>query len=548
MSRGSCCALLAALALLVATTAPADEPPAPSFAESVDVELVTVPFYAVDAEGQPVFDLKPHEIDLRMEGRSVALDSFDRYGADSPSRLERSGLPGAGTEAQGEEAGRLLPSSRPRHVFLLFDQAFLTARGLDASRRLARDVLPSLPAHDWLYLLRYHTQEGFQQEIGPVRASEENKAVLLARTDELKPNVERVRLQADLQPIARGRREGGNVDAAYVDIHQIERANYRAEASAMCDALDTLAVFLRQVKGPKLVLYFSQGVDSALFEEGDGDRVSPLRTRYDRTMKALGESGAMMLFLNGVTHTEAGFDESTRFHHEAEAQLVNNLGRGDSALQEMAEVSGGKVLAHTNLKTLGERLTSWVSAYYEVGYYPPAGLPRTGSSAVEIRVTRPGVEVWAPRWAKARRPFTELTDREKQFVVTDLVLRGPVSDAAREIDSWQLKRLDGQFSSEAAAGKLAFDLTWPRELRLLLVELYTVVLETGAEPGDFKLLSFGRNAHSPRADSERFEAVVDAQGPVVWGLVVVDPTTGALYLRRYRREPLAMATAQAPGS
>ena len=159
---------------------------------------------------------------------------------------------------------------------------------------------------------------------------------------------------------------------------------------------DSLAVFLRQVRGPKLVLLFSQGVESALFEEGEGDRVSPLRSRYDRTMKALGESGAMTLFVNGVTHTEAGFEETTEFHHEAEAQLVNNLGRGDSALAEMAQASGGKVLAHTNLETLSERLISWVSAYYEVGYYPPAGLPQGASPAVELRVIRPGVEIWSP--------------------------------------------------------------------------------------------------------------------------------------------------------
>ena len=99
-----------------------------------------------------------------------------------------------------EKRGGCFPLLARRHVFLLFDQAFLTARGLDASRRLARQVVPKLPAHDWLYLLRYHSQQGFQQELGPVPATEENKSILLAKTEELKPNVERIRFHADLQP------------------------------------------------------------------------------------------------------------------------------------------------------------------------------------------------------------------------------------------------------------------------------------------------------------------------------------------------------------
>ena len=131
-------------------------------------------------------------------------------------------------------------------------------------------------------------------------------------------------------------------------------------------------------------------------------------------------------------------------------------------------------------------------------------------------------------------------------MVTDLVLRGPVSEAAREIDSWQLRRLDGQFSVDPGGGELGFELVWPRELRLMMVELYSVVLETGAEPGDFKLLSFRRSPHSPQADSEKLVASVDAKGPVVWGVVAADTSNGNVYLRRFRREPLPLATALTP--
>jgi hypothetical protein len=45
-------------------------PPEPArvAGETVNVEVKIVPFYAVDAKGNPVYDLKPQEIELRVGG------------------------------------------------------------------------------------------------------------------------------------------------------------------------------------------------------------------------------------------------------------------------------------------------------------------------------------------------------------------------------------------------------------------------------------------------------------------------------------------------
>lgn len=528
---------------MAASWAQAPEGPDPaSFSESIEVELVTVPFYAVDAGGDPVYDLKPEEVELRLDGKPVPLDVFDRYGAAEPVFL----APRGGMADGGE---RPLSASTPRHVFLLFDLAFSTPRGAIASRQLAGRLIAGLPETDWMYLLSYHTQRGFEQHLGPVPANEQGRKRVGEGIAAFTPNVERIRLQEDLQPIARGKREGGGLDATYIEAHAADKAAYRAEAMALAGALESFAVFLQQMKGPKLVLYFSQGIDTQMYLQGLEDRLRPLQRDFEPVMRKLGETGAMLLFLNAEAHTEAAIEEDTEFHHEADAVFVNSLARGESTLADLARVSGGKVLAHTNLQKLATRVSDWTAAYYEVGYYPPPSPGKAGAPEVALVVRRPGVEVWTPRWARAKRPFSELSRREKQFVLADLVLHGPQSGAAREVTTSLYQRLEGRFAggAEADARRVSFEIDWPPEVRLRAIEVYSVLLDTSGSEEDAKLLALHGGPLSPSGSSSTLSVVLPERGKVVWGVVAVEPVSGAIFLRRFQAD-LGVETAGArPG-
>ncbi len=76
---------LAALSLVSAALAqsPAPPPPRITAGDTVNVEVKIVPFYAADAQGNPVYDLRPEEIELRVGGAPVPIESFDRYAIQS---------------------------------------------------------------------------------------------------------------------------------------------------------------------------------------------------------------------------------------------------------------------------------------------------------------------------------------------------------------------------------------------------------------------------------------------------------------------------------
>jgi VWFA-related protein len=517
----------------------ATQPSAPDvadvFGETLDVQLVTVPFTAVDRQGQPVYDLRRDEVELWLDGQRIDFDYFDRYGAGQPVAL-------AGERQAGAPEATARPTALARSVFFLFDVTFSTPRGLVANRDAATRLVAALPESDRMYLIVYASQTGLQQKLGPLAADAPGKQRIAEAIAALQPNVDRVRKHAYMPsfPDVDCDRciSADNMVDAYRYSQEGEKTNYQAVAADLADSLEFFATFLRQLQGPKLVLYLTQGIDTTLYNNGLPNRFPPIRTAFERPLRALGESGAMLLYVNGLVGTDADLDEDTRFVLDADAILVNDLPTGETTLQEMSEVSGGKVVQHPNTETLKDRIVDWTSAYYEVGFQT-AGRRYTASPQATIRVTRPGVEVWSPKWAKTRRDYRQLDAKEKRFLIADLVLHGPQAQAAREVSQTSFFRLDGSFDGKLAAGEraLTFAAQWPQQLRLKALELYSVVLAPGENLLDAQMVAFHQGIVSPSGATTKLDVSVPGDGRYVWGIVAVDAADSSFYLRRMLVEP-----------
>ena len=100
---------LLVLVLLAFPWASSAQEPRRGGGETVDVEIKMIPFYAVDAQGQPVYDLRPDEVELRVGGKPVPLDTLDGY-------------PMTAASPEGAPSKRVAPPSR--RVVFQFDTAF----------------------------------------------------------------------------------------------------------------------------------------------------------------------------------------------------------------------------------------------------------------------------------------------------------------------------------------------------------------------------------------------------------------------------------------
>jgi VWFA-related protein len=512
-----------ALASVASGQAPAP-PPRINAGETVNVEVKIVPFYAVDAQGNPVYDLRQDEIELRVGGARVPVESFDRY-------VIQSGRAGA-------EASPLTPTPS-RTVFFLFDQTFSSSAGFNTDKRLAARMVRSWPGGDRLFLMVHGTGAGIERKLGPVPPDAEGKKELLAAIEALQPEARRLELQEDTTAdygAAAGKASRGKFSGAApadqraaVDdgIQGSVRNEYHGIARGFAGALGDFASELRRISGPKLLVLFSQGMDSGLYFQGssgykvgsdegvevDSRRAPPLVDRFRQPLAALAESGTALLFVN----TDRG--------QEPDA---------DAVLRHMAQTTGGLYVEGRDPQSLEKRIAGSTTAYYEASFHPAASLLQRDSAAVEVTVRRPGVRVWAPAAVRTRESYQALSALEKQRMVIDLLSGGPAAQRAHSPVRLSVQTLEGRVIGQAASGHpgLRFEAAWPADLATRKLDVYNVLFAPPAEGKKGKILRFDRREAVASAGRAAFETALEGEGSLVWGIVAVDPETQRTWLCR----------------
>lgn len=516
---------LLALALALPIAASGQEPASPpriNAGETVNVEVKIVPFYAADGQGNPVYDLRPNEIELRVGGAPVPIESFDHYAIQSGRA--------------GAEASPLAPTPS-RSVFFLFDQTFSSPTGFNTDKRLAARMVQGWPGGDRLFLLAHGTAAGIERKLGPVPPDAEGKKEVLAAIEALQPEVRRLELQentvADFGPAAqrasRGKFGGLSDQRAAMDngIHEGVRGEYHSIARDFAGSLADFASELRRVSGPKLLVIFSQGMDNTLYFQGDNGykvgsdasvevdtrRAPPLLDRFRKPLALLAESGTVLLFVNTDRGPENG---------------------ADAVLRHMAQSTGGLYVEGRDPRDLEKRIAGSTAAYYEASFHPAAPLLQKDSAAVEVTVRRPGVRVWAPAAVRTRESYVDLSAFEKRRMVVDLLSGGQAAQRAHSSVRLSAQTLPGRLIGEGTAGHpgLRFEAEWPAELAARKLDVYNVLFASPTAERKGKILRFdAREAVAP-ADRATFDTVLEGKGALVWGIVAVDPETQEAWLCR----------------
>ena len=522
-------ALAAALALAVPAAFGQGRPAAPprfNGGETINVEVKIVPFYAVDSQGNPVTDLRSEEIELRVGGVAVPVESFDRYVIGAGS-----GAGASGTAGGGRSAPAPIP---PRNIFLLFDTAFSSFGGFNTDKRLAERMLEGWPAGDRLTLMVHGTRAGLERRLGPVAAGAEGKREILAAIEALQPEIRRVGLQKvpqdDFGP--NGERAGRNAAGLSIPQEQIHaawdglqggaRGEYIGVARTFASSLETFATELRRVPGPKLLLVFSQGMDDTLYFEGDNGikvgtdesivvdtrRAPPLVDRFREPLAALAGSGTMSMFVN------------------------TDRNMNDEPLRDMARTSGGLYFEGRDPRELEARVAGSTSAYYEVGFRPTGPMLAATTAGVAIAVRRPGVRAWSPTSLRLREPYRELTADAKRAMVIDVVAGGPAAQNAHSAVRLNLQDLSGKVVRGEEPGRLRFEAAWPADLGSRKLDFYNVLITPPEGNRKAKVLRFDARNEVAGKEDGALETTLEGQGALVWGIVAVDPETEKAWVRR----------------
>ncbi|HYN21462.1 MAG TPA: hypothetical protein VE078_10920, partial [Thermoanaerobaculia bacterium] len=302
----ACCVMAFSAALAAQPEAAA---PLVGGGETIDVEIKVVPFYAVDEDGKPVFDLKQDEVELRIDGQPVPIDAFDAFA--NPGAAEPAGETTA--KAAQKPAGRMPPR---RHVVLFFDVSFSNLHGFDNGKKFARQILDELPETDLLYLVSHDFVSGLKQRLGPIAATPGGKTKLLAGLKKLKPEAGHLDSHADYGAftlVDRGTRKNGVPSNQNSALDYAVRANSQAQlegtARSLAESMQALADQFQRINEPKLLVFLSQGIHPTLYWEGSeialqfathmtSYQYRGLHSLYQKPLEQLADTGTMSLFVN----------------------------------------------------------------------------------------------------------------------------------------------------------------------------------------------------------------------------------------------------------
>jgi hypothetical protein len=486
--------------------------------ETVEVEIKIVPFYAVDAEGKPVWDLRSDEVELRLAGKPVFIDTFD--GPAAPGGVERNGSNG------------LRPASR--NVLFLIDSAFTSPSGFHNSLLVAEKLLGEVPEGDRLTLMAHSTGKGLEKKLGPVPADRRGKERFLDALAKLMPEVNRLSTDpiADLGPITQGNTKDGKPAAQFnseIDsMRGFSRSEYEKVARELADSLDVTAAQLRHLRGPKLLLVFWQGLDPDLFFEGDigmkpassaaisigGLRFTGIMIRFIEPLRAIADSGAMTVFVNATVPVGVGYD-------------------AEGPIRQMAQTAGAFYTGGGDPRAVEQRVANATAAYYEAGFYVN-GETKTAREAIEVVVKRPGVRAWAPPALKVRETWEALTAYEKRLLVLDLVAGGP--EAQRGPVRLSLQELGGKVEGRPggkSGRRLRYAAAWPSAAAGKELDVYNVALVPPARGEKTpKILQLDRQEKARPGAAPLEIALGKGEKMVWWGIVAVEPATGRAWYRR----------------
>lgn len=524
----------ALMVLSVQAFATAQEPPSASnVGESIDVEIKVVPFYAVDGDGKPVFDLKRDEVEIRVDGKPVSLDTFDAPPAAPSQQATAPEAPR--TKQAGTDGSHPGPRQR-RHVVLFFDVAFSRVPGFQKAQTFAQKMIEDAPEQDYLYLLVHDFKSGLKQELGPITADAAGKAKMIEHIRRMKPEIGQLDAHAegrvDLYKSGSPKQKGMTMDqntAINAALRTNSQAQLEGTARSLSKSIELVTAQFERIHEPKVLVYLAQSMDPGLYWVGSdvalqfGASASSwqhinsyqyrgLHGLYDKPLRDLADTGAMSLFVD----------------------LDERDGSSQSSLQHMALNGGGLYLGGVDATQAVRRAENATAAYYEAGFYLTEQTRTASRAKIDVVIHRPGVQTFSAGALKVHETWRGLTEEARRLLIVDLIEGDAGAQRARGNVRLAYSNLPGNILGRSDAGRtlLRYEAGWPQELAGHKVEIYNVVLEPTSRAGSPNVLRFDRKATSVD-QAGAIEVEVPDKAQFLWGIVAVEPETGRAWYRRF---------------
>lgn len=370
----------------------------------VSVKAQIVPVFAVDAEGNPVYDLKESEIELYVNDKSAKLAAFISYTVEETERFT----------TERKEALNVKPKSPERLIFIIIDSILGNKSTLDKSRDIARGLIEQSSPGDAFIIIESNNVNGFYHVAGPSKDKQELYKALQNIVDRFKrrrlipPPEPKPDAYADLKKWEMDMELHGNELA---DVSR-EQDQYKKDIITFSFALKQLKHALKTTTLPKSVFLFSSG----LAHEGLGGSQVTYCTFLEDAAKAINYGGAMFYLVNPETQ-----------HSRSAA----------TTLKFMSDSVGGEFITGDETPKMVQKIKKSTSAYYEVAFYPED----KQRNKVSLKCKRDGVRLTTINFSEQGIPYREMGDMQKKLFALNIITGGSWSRMVGKVTQTRYKKI-----------------------------------------------------------------------------------------------------------
>lgn len=363
----------------------------------VYTELVQTDVMVFDKNGRFVNDLRREDFELRINGKAIPIEFFERVKAGSANEeAQLDAARGTGTSRVGVP----VPLDRGRTVFFYLDDLHLDLAATQLARRMLLQYIDrEMGQNDQAAITSASGQIGFLQQLT------DNKSVLREALERLGPRITSVR---DLQrpPMTEYQallisRYDQDVTEYFMDALMREMPGLSRDVAeqmvreraqqmllqaanitrATMSGLESLLKSSAKLPGRKVVFFVSNGF---FLDERNSDTLERLRN----VTSAAAKSGAVIYTFDARglvasltdASTDVAFDVSGKLDRASHGELLAS----QDALNALAADTGGKAIFNTNALEPGlKRALEETSTYYLLAWKPT---PETSAAERKIEV------------------------------------------------------------------------------------------------------------------------------------------------------------------
>ncbi|MCP4216562.1 MAG: hypothetical protein GY765_18065, partial [bacterium] len=431
--------LLMALVLIIGTCLfPQDDADA-SYNLAVNVNIV--PVFAVDSKGNPVYDLKAHELEFKLNGKTQQFQ-LTRFQFQNVTETERRDK----VEVKPDGAIKKVDH---RVVFIIVDTMFNSRNGIRRSKKIAKDLISkSFPGNVFI-ILENIAGGGLRYVAGPER----NKKKLFSKINKMSIVPEEYRknliIDADEDIRLSKSRPINQFSDKFLNpsAKASEKLRYKTNAMRFVDALKKFKFVLKGITAPKVVFLISEGIPKSAFsseyKSGLNSNVyanallknrnmavrsmlSPFFYKYLQSIVEIVNDGGSVLYT--INPQPINFKNTS--------DIFNS---GEIGLRFMADESGGKYFAGQKLDTVVKQITKSTAAYYELAFSPQ--FSDAGKQLLEIKCKRKGVKVYTPRHKEKAHSYRMMSDVEKKLFALNIVSGGNWSRMVSKVERTGFKKI-----------------------------------------------------------------------------------------------------------